>query len=389
VTKHIPLLMGLLLWLPSLASADSADVATKLSNAQQKTPQVVKNIFYLGDSYLDDGNYQALTGFPLEYFSNEPPWSTDVNVALGFEAVGRWTTAGSPPNPLGNNYAVAGAGIGGVTAPIDTSFRGQVNLMLSDYPQGLPTNTLVVVAIGTNDVIYAVDLGGIWSTNLSGWRLNRSGFKVPAVGATVTVRVADTTGLVAGPNNLVIFAKGGGLSLLSVTAVDTLSSTVSFTNVSAKPGTMVSKNSSFEMAASYDLDFTVRIFTREINALLDDGASLVLALPPRTDILPLYNQGADQGLAYSTWLYLYTKIATAVSQKPFQNYDLNGFFDTVFVNFASYGFLYNYPGWDGNPNVSANEYVFWNITHPSGKTHQLIAGDFIQFLSQAGLAMSQ
>jgi hypothetical protein len=313
-----------------LASADSADAAAKLSNAQQKTPQVVKNIFYLGDSYLDDGNYQALTGFQLEYFSNEPPWGTDVNVALGFKAVGRWTTAGSPPNPLGNNYAVSGASIGGVTAPIDTSFRGQVNLMLSDYPKGLPTNTLVVVAIGTNDVIVAMNLGGIWSTNLSGWRLNHSGFTVPAVGATATVQVADTTGLVAGPNNLVIFAKGRKWTLLSVTAVDTQSSTVAFTNVIGKPGTLVSPNSSFEMAASYVLDLAVPIFTQEINALLDDGARLVLALPQRTDILPLYNQGADQGLAYSTWLYLYTKMAMAVSQKPVQNFDLNGFFDTVF-----------------------------------------------------------
>ena len=389
MTKHTPLLLGLLLWLPSLASADSADVAAKLSNAQQKTPPVVKNIFYLGDSYLDDGNYQALTGFPLEYFSNEPPWGTDVNVALGFKAVGRWTTAGSPPNPLGNNYAVSGASIEGGLTPINTSFRAQVHLMLSDYPKGLPTNTLVVVAIGTNNVIGAMNLGGIWSTNLSGWRLNRSGFTVPAVGATVTVQVADTTGLVAGPNNLVIFANGRKLTLLSVTAVDTQSSTVAFTNVSGKPGTLVSQSSSFEMAASYVLDFAVPIFTRKINALLADGASLVLALPQRTDILPLYNQGADQGLAYSTWLYLYTKMAMAVSKKPFSNFDLNGFFDTVFFNFASYGFLYNYPGWDDNPNVSANEYVFWDSAHPSGKMHQLIAGDFIQFLSHAGLAMSQ
>ncbi len=36
--------------------------------------------------------------------------------------------------------------------------------------------------------------------------------------------------------------------------------------------------------------------------------------------------------------------------------------------------------------MSANEYVFWDSAHPSGKMHQLIAGDLIEFLNQAGLA---
>jgi phospholipase/lecithinase/hemolysin len=82
-------------------------------------------------------------------------------------------------------------------------------------------------------------------------------------------------------------------------------------------------------------------------------------------------------------------MAMAVSKKPVLNFDLNGFFDTVFFNSASYGFLYNYSGWDDNPNVSANEYVFWDSAHPSGQMHQLIAGDFTQFLNQAGLLSKQ
>ncbi|MFY9989174.1 MAG: hypothetical protein WAK31_30750 [Chthoniobacterales bacterium] len=132
MTKYIPIVFGLLLWLPSLASGETANIPAKLSTAQHKTPSVVTNIFYLGDSYLDDGNYEALTGYPEEYFSNEPPWGTDVNLALGFTAIGRWTAAGSPPNSLGNNYAVAGASISGSVTPVDSSFRGQVNLMVSD-----------------------------------------------------------------------------------------------------------------------------------------------------------------------------------------------------------------------------------------------------------------
>jgi lysophospholipase L1-like esterase len=387
VTKYTPLLLGFLLCLHNLTSAGSTNVAAKLSNAQQQTPGAVKNIFYLGDSYLDDGNYQALTGFPLEYASNEPPWGTDVNLALGFKAVGRWTAAGSPPNSLGNNYAVSGASIAEGLAPVDTSFRAQVNLMLSDYPDGLPTDTLVVVAIGTNDIIGALEAGGIWSPNLSGWQLNRSGFTVPAVGSTVTVQVADNTGLVAGPNNRVVFPNSPYLTMFSVTAVDVQTSTVTLTNVSATPGTLVPRHAAFQMAASYFLDLSVPIFARGIKALLADHANLVLTLPWRTDLLPLYDQKANQTLAYSTWLYLYTNMETAIAKETPQAlyFDLSDYFAAVYFNYSQYGFLYNYPGWDDNPNLNANSYMFWDSLHPSGKMHQLIADDFIQFLNQFGL----
>src|SRR5579863_1579061 len=100
------LLFGLLLCVQSLTLAGTADVAASAAPLKETRPPKLQNIFYLGDSYLDDGNYEALTGEPLEYFSNQPPWGTDVNIALGFTAVGRWTAGGSPPNPLGNNYAV-------------------------------------------------------------------------------------------------------------------------------------------------------------------------------------------------------------------------------------------------------------------------------------------
>jgi lysophospholipase L1-like esterase len=406
MVKYFPLLLGLLLWLPGLTSASDntqasslsrsqpttnvktrANLSGRLSNASWKAPQAVHNIVYLGDSYLDDGNYEAITGFPEEFFSNEPPWGTDVNVALGLTAVGRWTVAGSPPNPPGNNYAVAGASIEGSLTPVDTSFQGQVNLLLSDYPHRLPSDTLVVVAIGTNDIIGAMDLGGIWSANLFGWRLNHSGFTVPAIGSTITVNVADTTDLVAGPNNLVAFPNSSSLRLFSVTTVNAQTSTVTLTNVSATPGTKLSQNASFKMAASYIIDLEIPVFAQGINALLAHGANLVLTLPWRADFLPLYDRQADQTLAYSTWLYLYVKMATAIAEKSPQAlyFDLSGFFDTVFFNFTEYGFLYNYPGWDANPNVSANEYMFWDNLHPSGLMQRLTADDFIAFLTQLDL----
>jgi phospholipase/lecithinase/hemolysin len=388
--KYVSVALGFLLWLHS-SFAGTANLVAKLSDEPHKTPNVVKGIFYLGDSYLDDGNNQALTGLPIEYFSNGPPWGTDVNLALGFEAVGRWTPAGSPPNPLGNNYAVSGASIDGGVTSVDTSFRAQVNLMLSDYPNGLPADTLVVVAIGTNDVLDAMDVGGIWSPNLFGWHLRGSGFRVPAVGSTVTVHVDNIAGLTAGSNNLVVFASNSSLTLLSVTGVDTQTSTVTLTNVIGTPGTRVLPNANFTMAASYFLDSVVPIFAREIKALLADGANLVLTRPWRTDFLPFFDQQADQTLTYSTWLYLYAKMGVEIAKNAPQAlyFDVSDYFATAFFNYIQYGFLYNYPGWDDNPNFDANEYVFYDIAHPSGKMHQLIADYFIQFLNQAGLVAAQ
>ena len=411
MVKYSPLLVALFVWLADPAFADtgrtwvspfslsrpnsnantSGKVEAKPNGAWWKAPHCLQNIFYLGDSYLDDGNYEAITGLPVEFYSDEPPWATDVNVTLGLTATGRWTPAGSPPNSLGNNYAVAGASIEGSLTPVDTSFLGQVNLMLSDYPHGLPADSLVVVAIGTNDVLSAMNFGGIWSINLFGWRLIGSGFTVPAVGSTVTAKVANTIGLLPGPNNLVVFPNASSFTVLSVTAVNFPASTVTLTNVSGVPGSLVSPNTSFKMAASYFLDLEVPVFAQGIKALLADRANLVLTLPWRTDFLPIYDRQPDQTLAYSTWLYLYIKMATAIAARLPQAlyFDLSGFFNSVFFNYAQYGFLYNYPAWNENPNVGAREYVFWDDVHPSGQTHQLIANDFIQFMTQLGLVGRQ
>jgi lysophospholipase L1-like esterase len=381
--------------LPSRAAINekmSANVAAKPSDNSGKAPFTLKNIIYLGDSYEDDGNYEAITGFPPEYDSNGPPWSTDVNLGLGLPAVGRWTAAGSPPNKLGNNYAVSGAAIeGGSLTAVDTSLQGQINLLLSDYPKGIPADTLVVVAIGTNDVIGAMNVGGIWSINLEGWQLDGPGFTIPAAGSTVTVRVPDTFGLVAGSNNVVAFQNKYALTLFSVAAVDPINSTVTLTNLTGVTGTLVSANARFKMAATYILDLKAPVFAQELSALLNDGANLVLALPWRTDFLPVYNQQPNQTNAYFTWLYLYLKMAAAIPKKgqPIMFYDLNDFFTTVYFDFSQYGFLYNYPAWGGNPNTSANEYVFWDSLHPTGKMHQLIANDFMGFLGQLGLQASK
>jgi hypothetical protein len=67
-----------------LASADTTNVAAKLSIVPRVTPYVAKNIFYLGDSYLDDGNFQALAGIGPAYYSNGPPGEQTRISRLGY-----------------------------------------------------------------------------------------------------------------------------------------------------------------------------------------------------------------------------------------------------------------------------------------------------------------
>jgi lysophospholipase L1-like esterase len=126
-----------------------------------KGGSLLNKIFYLGDSYLDEENYFSLNHISVRAYS--PPWSTVANRALGLQSKGRWTPTGGQ-SPFGTNYAVAGAGINfSSLAPAYTSLHGQVARLLQDYPQGLPSQSLTVIGIGTNDVRAALGLSGISS----------------------------------------------------------------------------------------------------------------------------------------------------------------------------------------------------------------------------------
>jgi outer membrane lipase/esterase len=81
------------------------------------------------------------------HFSNGPTWIEDLGKAIGLGAsVG---PAFAPGHPNATNYAV-----GGARARADTSFHlaRQVGAFLSDFPRGVPADTLFVVALGGNDV---------------------------------------------------------------------------------------------------------------------------------------------------------------------------------------------------------------------------------------------
>jgi lysophospholipase L1-like esterase len=345
------------------------------------------NIIYLGDSYLDDGNIKALTTTKApDFFSNSAPWPTLVNRALGLPAVGRWTSAGSQ-SPLGNNYAVSGAGISYSSTPTNTSLHGQVAKLLADYPHGIPANSLVVVAIGTNDVIGVAGFGGIWSTQSSPWKLGTEDFTVPAVGSAVTVPVASTVGMKGGSNNLIIFPLPVP-TMMELTQVNSEKGTVILTNKFGSPGTNIPANADFEVCGRWFIDQEWPQFISDLKSIVADRGRLVLVLLPETDLLPQFNRQSNQALVLETWRYCYDKMRALVPKDTNQliKFDLNSVFQDVFSDPGHYGFKFNYPGWLWSGAPDPNQYMFWDSVHPSGAMHRHIADRFLQFLRGRGLA---
>jgi lysophospholipase L1-like esterase len=344
-------------------------------------------IFYLGDSYLDAGNYKALSnGKGPEYFSNGQPWCAVVDTALGLPNVGRWTSAGNHA-PFGNNYSVAGSGINYSNTPTNTSLHGQVMKLLQDYPQGLPNNSLVVVAIGTNDVRAVIGFGGIWTTSSSEWRLGNAGFTVPALNATVTVSVTSTIGMTTGPMNLLAFPTGSVPAMLALIEVDPKGNTITLRNKLAYPGTKIPEKAAFEVCGKWFLDEDLKILLGDINSVVAKHGQIVLVLLPPTDMLPTYNRQSNQALVQQTWRYLYDEMRSLFPEQAesLLVFDLSSVFQDVFSDPTHYGFKVSYPGWLGTGSPEPNDYMFWDSFHPSASMHRYIAERFLAFLRSKGL----
>jgi lysophospholipase L1-like esterase len=340
------------------------------------------NIFYLGDSYLDDGNYQALSHATGEAYA--PPWSRVVNLALGLPSVGRWTSEGSHA-PFGNNYAVAGAEINSSSlSSANTSLHGQVLKLLEDYPHGLPSNSLVVIGIGTNDVREVIGFGGIWSTSASEWKLGNTGFTVPTVNATVTVPVASTIGMTAGPMNLVVFPGSSGPVMMAVSEVDPKASKITLTNKLGPPGTNIAANSAFEACGKWFLDQELPVLTGDIKSVAAHHGQIILVLLPPTDVLPEFNQKPAQAIAHETWKYLYDKMTSLATHDTIRTFDLKPIFQEVSSDPSHYGFKFSYPCWLGTGSSNPNDYMFWDLDHPSGSMYRYIAQRFLDFLRTEG-----
>jgi phospholipase/lecithinase/hemolysin len=163
----VSILLGLVAFAPGWAAADGL-----------RRP--FDRIVVFGDSLSDPGNAFALLGRSLtppsygmdtpeevltripdapyakggNHFSNGPTWIEDLGRAIGLGAnVG---PAFAPGHPNASNYAVGGARARAAGA---FHLAVQVNAFLADFPRGVPADTLVVVALGGNDVRDALQLG--------------------------------------------------------------------------------------------------------------------------------------------------------------------------------------------------------------------------------------
>jgi phospholipase/lecithinase/hemolysin len=346
------------------------------------------NIFYLGDSYLDQGNYKALTKTQgLEYASNSAPWGTVANLTLGLPSAGRWATASSPSAP-GNNYAVCGAGTNYSSTPsTSTSLQGQVAQLLADYPHGLPANSLVVIAIGTNDVMGVAGFGGIWSTQPSEWKLGNAGFSVPAVDFSVTVPVSSTVGLTPGPKNCVVFPINPKPVIMALTQVNPEEGTVTLTNTFGPQDSKISANSAFAVCGKWLIDQMSSMLAADIKSIVADQGRVVLVLLPPTDLLPNFKGQPTQVVVHDTWKYCYEKMSSLVTRDTDQlmTFDLKTVFQDAFSDPTRYGFKFAYPAWKATGSGDPDEYMFWDWVHPSGSMHRYIAERFLQLLRAKGL----
>jgi lysophospholipase L1-like esterase len=359
--------------------------------ASYRASASLADVFYLGDSYLDDGNYKFLTnphGNIAPFSSNSQPWSSVVNAALGLPNVGRWTDAGSH-SPFGNNYAVCGAGINSSLTGTNTSLHSQIAKLLADYPHGLPSDSMVVIGIGTNDILQDISsFGGIWSTPTSEWKLGNNGFTVPAVGKSVTVPVAGTTGMVPGTTSLVAFLTSSLPLVLALTEVNANGNTVTLTNKYAQPGSQLAPNAVFQICGRWFVDQDLQMLAGDIKSILADHGEVILVLPLPTNMLPVYNRQANQALAHETWKYFYEKMRALVSNgaEKLVSFDLKPIFEEEFADPSRYGFKFNYPGWMGTSSPDPDQYMFWDVAHPSGLMHRHIAQRFLEVLHARGLS---
>jgi hypothetical protein len=360
---------------------------TGAANASEKTPSLT-NIFYLGDSYLDDGNYKSLNnGTGPAWFSNGAPWCTIANLRLGLPSAGRWTATGGQSHQFGNIYAVSGAGINSSLTQVNTSLSGQVAKLLADYPNGLPANTLVVIGIGTNDIRGVAAFGGIWTNSPMEWHLQNSGFVVPAAGATVTVAVTSTTGMTPGDTNLIAFPTTSLPAMLALTAVNAKENTVTLTNKYGIAGTQIPPNAGFEVCGKWFLDQVLQALAGDMKSILGRHGHLVLAALQPTEMLPTYNRQPNEALVHKTWEYFYDKmleLAPKISEQVLV-FDLKPIFQDIISDPTKYGFKVNYPCWMGTGAANPDDYVFYDAFHPSGAMHKYIAKRFLEFLRTKGL----
>jgi hypothetical protein len=370
-------------------------------------------IFWLGDSWTDELSAPFATSLTLggpSGFSDGHAWSYLVSRYLGQDCIPRWNPVGSPPNPLGRNYAVGSAGLNSIGVPIDANgLVGQVTLLVADYPSGLPSGSIVVAMIGINDVDANVTAyGGLWQPGGTTWTVAPTGgLTLPASG-TANILLTSSTGLIFNPsgfgNVISIPVQAGFSAPLTITAVpDSTHVTVA---VGSYGSNIVANNAIIKQTADAVIALNASSYwdgsiINPIVAKLPANGLLVLVNPPNVGLLP--GNSTTAAVSTTTWNWFTNTMASHLPTTSPQvaGWDLNTVIADLVTNYppssqgfpSKFGYKTVTAGSGGTaqipipPGINPSDFVFWGPTatslHPTGATHKIIAGRFINEVLKA------
>jgi hypothetical protein len=333
-------------------------------------------IFWLGASYEDNWpNYYAIQSLTAPTtFSGS--WAFLVNATLGQNSVGRWTTAGSVAGNLGRIYAVSGASWSNYITGVNTTIATQTAKLISDYPGGLPTGSVVVIHCGINEMQFGGNLigGGIFSTDGTTVTWAQSGFTMPANLANINVTVTNSAQCVAGANNLVFV---NGLYLMTVQAVPDgthITLTNSFNNTQ---GTVVAAGNMQAYSAT-TIAANITAAQTGITNLISAGVSQIyFVICPNLGQLP--NFSGQAALATTTWNYWKTQAKASLypnTAKQVAVFDVSAVTNNIVTNPTNYGFKDATTQWNNSVTINQNDLLFFDGFHQNAPGHVEIAHQF-------------
>ena len=369
-------------------------VAPQISNSALAGSSRLGPIFLLGDSYLDNAgnsNYLAFKNPAGNQNSNGPSYGMDVGASVHqpLASIGRYTPAGQLPNPLGHCYAVGGALISQNGAVSNYGLNTQVNQLLTDYNEKLPTGSIVIINIGINDIdIVVLVTGGQWTdTSNSVWTVNGNQ-TLPAAGSKATIKVKNTIGAVVG-KQINIPWNPSSPQPAAVTGLTT--TTISFVVPTGFGGLQLKNGANFTTYAQAYIQYEMQpsgaggnSLSTLLTNLVNAGATITMVSPPDVSLLP-----ANSGIAtLSHWTYLMyvyeLNKLIATRQKGVRIWDMNKVMSDIVANPQKYGFKTVRTGWGGASSTNPDDFLFWDSFHPSAAGHRALARSLLGMLNDWG-----
>jgi len=346
-------------------------------------------IFYLGDSLLDNGSCNYLNGGKGDkWASNGPTWGPVANAILGLPCVPRWTPAGSVAGQLGTNYAVAGASVSAYITPVNTSLLAQISKLLTDYPHGLPPNSLVVIFIGNNDVGAGGTVpagGGVWSE--ARWQ-TIAPFKIPPAKETAVVPVETSAGAIAGSSNyIILLTRSGALGPYTISAIQDGTHLAIQNPFALAAGTEIPSGATIHVYASYFLRQELEMLSPRIGNLISAGAKIVWTNVEKLSLLPIFSKSlsslADASVAY--WNSTAQSLIHPGSTRNIELFDIATVYQDMCGDPSKYGFKDAATPWNNSTTIDPDDLIFYDNAHLTAAAHRFIAKRFLEMLHRRDL----